>query len=48
MRLSLEKDLNIDLLKNPELTVDEMEAIAVLLESGFFQNIIRNKITSLR
>ena len=36
MRLSLEKGLNIDLLKNPELIVKEMEAIAVLLETGYF------------
>ena len=41
MKLALEKGLNIDLLKNPELTVDEMEALSILLESGRFS--INNK-----
>ena len=41
-------NLNIDLLKNSELTVKEMEAIVVLLESGFFQKILfQNKKSTL-
>ena len=44
IREALEKKLNVSVLKNPELTTEEMEALSVLLEFGWISPDSNEKI----